>query len=193
MATSSPTLNPAQAAFVAAQPLYFVATATADSRINLSPKGMDSLRVLAPDRLIWLNATGSGNESAAHVAVDPRMTLMFCAFDGDPKILRIYGWARAVHQRDADWPTLYGLFPPLPGARQIFDLAIEQVQTSCGFAVPLYDFRGPRDKLRDWAIGKGDDGLREYWTQRNTTSIDGLPTGIVAGNLGDGSPETASP
>jgi len=168
--------------FIAEQKLFFVATATADSRINLSPKGMDSMHVLDTRRVAWLNVTGSGNETAAHVQIDPRMTLMFCAFDGAPLILRLYGKARVVHQKDADWPALYSLFKPLPGARQIFDLAVSHVQTSCGMGVPLMDYRGERGSLEAWAEKKGEAGVRDYWTQKNQASIDGLPTQILERN-----------
>lgn len=168
--------------FIGRQKMFFVGTATADSRVNISPKGMDSLRVFAPDRVAWLNVTGSGNETAAHVREQPRMTLMFCAFDGDPLILRLYGRATAVHRGDAAWPALFDRFEPLPGARQIFDLAIDLVQTSCGMAVPYYDYVDDRRLLRDWARKKGEGGLRDYWREKNQTSIDGLPTGIVAKN-----------
>ncbi len=168
--------------FIAAQKLFFVATATADSRINLSPKGMDSMRVLDANRVAWLNVTGSGNETAAHIPVDPRMTLMFCAFDGAPLILRLYGKARVVHQKDADWPSLYSRFKPLPGARQIFDLAVSHVQTSCGMGVPLMNYRGERGSLEAWAEKKGEAGVRDYWAQKNQASIDGLPTQILEHN-----------
>lgn len=165
--------------FIAAQKMYFVGTATADSRINVSPKGMDSLRVISPKRIAWLNVTGSGNETSAHVQLDARMTVMFCAFEGNPLILRLYGSARVIHQGDADWATMYALFKPLPGARQIFDLALSYVQTSCGMGVPLYDYRDERGQLDAWAVRKGDDGVREYWAQKNQSSIDGLPTHIL--------------
>ncbi|MXY26754.1 pyridoxamine 5'-phosphate oxidase family protein, partial [Candidatus Poribacteria bacterium] len=125
--------------FIENQKIFFVATATADSRINLSPKGMDSLRVVGPNRVIWLNVTGSGNETAAHVQENPRMTIMFTAFEDDPLILRIYGTAKTIHKNDTEWQQLSPLLPSLPGARQIFDLNVDLVQTSCGFAVPLYD------------------------------------------------------
>lgn len=168
--------------FIAAQKMYFVGTATADSRINVSPKGMDSLRVIHSKRVAWLSVTGSGNESSAHVQIDPRMTVMFCAFEGNPLILRLYGSARVVHHRDADWAALYALFKPLPGARQIFDLTISHVQTSCGMGVPLYDYKAERGQLDAWALRKGNDGVRDYWAQKNQASIDGLPTHIVARN-----------
>jgi hypothetical protein len=162
--------------FIAQQKMFFVGTATADSRVNVSPKGMDSLRVLGSNRVVWLNVTGSGNETSAHVQQNPRMTVMFCAFEGPPLILRLYGTARVIHPRDPEWAGLFPLFPPLPGARQIFDLAVDLVQTSCGQAVPLYTYEGNRDDLNEWAIDKGEDGLLKYQKEKNQTSMDGLPT-----------------
>ncbi len=165
--------------FITAQKLFFVATAAPQGRVNLSPKGMDTLRVLGPNRVAWLNVTGSGNETAAHLRENPRMTVMFTAFEGPPLILRLYGTARAVHPRDANWEDLVELFPPLPGARQVFDLTVEEVQTSCGMGVPFFDYAGERDDLNRWAEKKGEDGIRDYWRDRNTTSLDGQPTGIL--------------
>ena len=165
--------------FIENQRLFFVGTATADSRVNISPKGMDSLRVLGPNRVIWLNVTGSGNETAAHVQIDPRMTIMFCAFEGAPVILRLYGQARAIHHTDSDWAELYQQFALLPGARQIFELTVELVQSSCGMAVPYFDYTGERELLNDWATRKGQDGISDYWLRKNQRSIDGLATGIA--------------
>jgi len=120
----------------------------------VSPKGMDSLRLIDDNRVIWLNLTGSGNETSAHVQESPRMTLMFCAFEGDPMILRLYGQAKVVHHSDKSWKDLISLFPSLPGARQIFDMQIDLVQASCGMAVPFYDYAGDRNQLIDWAAKK---------------------------------------
>jgi hypothetical protein len=173
-------LQPDQIAFIGEQHLYFVATAAPGSRVNLSPKGMDSLRILSPGRILWLNLTGSGNETAAHLALDPRMTLMWCSFTTRPQILRAYGKARTVHRGDADWPALAGQLPDQPGARQIFEVTLDLVQSSCGFAVPFMDFREDRPVLKTWAEGKGPEGLRTYWDERNRQTIDGLPTGIEA-------------
>ena len=169
-------------AFIAAQKVFFVGTATADSRVNVSPKGMDTLRVLSNNRVVWLNLTGSGNETSAHVQQDPRMTLMFCAFEGAPLILRLYGKARVIHQNDQEWSVLYSHFTPLPGARQIFELAIELVQTSCGFGVPYLTYKQERPLLADWATKKGDDGVRNYWQEKNQVSIDNIPTHIIEKN-----------
>ncbi len=165
--------------FIAEQKLFFVATAAAEGRVNLSPKGMDSLRVLGPNRVVWLNVTGSGNETSAHIQQNPRMTLMFCAFDGAPLILRLYGKARVIHPANPEWDALMPHFAALPGARQIFDLTVDLVQASCGLAIPYYHYAGERELLNDWAKAKGPAGLREYWAQKNQVSIDGLATGIL--------------
>ncbi len=178
MARRYPHIEPVHADFIARQKLFFVATAAVGGLVNLSPKGMDSLRVLDEKRIIWLNVTGSGNETAAHVAENPRMTLMFCAFEGKPLILRLYGEARAIHPRDPDWQTLLDHFPPLPGARQIFELTVDMVQSSCGMAVPLFDYVEDREALNDWAQRKGPAGIEQYWREKNVTSLDGMPTGI---------------
>jgi len=168
--------------FISQQKMFFVGTATADSRVNISPKGMDSFRVLSESRVIWLNVTGSGNETSAHVQQNPRMTIMFCAFEGEPLILRLYGSAKVIHKNDTEWEELFGMFKPLPGARQIFDLSIDLVQSSCGMAVPYFNYVGERELLSDWAVKKGEDGLKSYWEEKNQQSIDGIPTHIVEKN-----------
>jgi hypothetical protein len=165
-------------AFIEAQHLYFVGTAAAHGRVNVSPKGLDTLRVLGPNRVVWLNLTGSGNESAAHLLENPRMTVMFCSFDREPLILRLYGTAREVQPDSPDWTELYGLFEPHVGARQIFVVDVELVQTSCGYAVPYMSFDQDRPMLDDWTDKKGPDGIADYWQQKNVLSIDGMPTGL---------------
>lgn len=170
--------------FIKAQKIFFVGTAGTDSRVNVSPKGMDSLRVLGKNRVVWLNVTGSGNETAAHVQEDARMTLMFTAFEGSPLILRLYGQARAIHKNDPEWSELIACFAPLPGARQIFDLSVDLVQTSCGMAVPCFDYVGDREMLNDWATKRGDSGIAEYWQEKNQLSLDGKRTHIVEKNIG---------
>ena len=164
--------------FIEAQKIFFTGTAATDGRINVSPKGMDALRVLSPDKLIWLNLTGSGNETAAHIRQVNRITLMWCAFDGKPLILRVYGKATAIHPKDAKWDEYLSQFNETAGARQVFEVHIESVQTSCGFAVPLMEYKEDRPILKDWAEKKGEAGVKEYWEQKNVTSIDGLETGI---------------
>jgi Pyridoxamine 5'-phosphate oxidase len=182
MAQQSDCLSEKHISFIAEQKMFFVGTATADSRVNLSPKGMNSFRVLGSNRIAWLNVTGSGNETSAHVQVLPRMTIMFCSFDGLPQILRLYGTAKAVHRTDAEWSELYSCFEALPGTRQIFDMHVKMVQSSCGMAVPLYSYEGDRESLRNWAIKQGEVGLRKYWQDKNQLSIDGIQTAIVEKN-----------
>ncbi|MFK8164528.1 MAG: pyridoxamine 5'-phosphate oxidase family protein [Lewinella sp.] len=178
MAKQFPHLNDRLSAFIAEQHLFFVATAPAVGRVNCSPKGMDSLKILGPNRIAWLNVTGSGNETAAHVLENNRMTLMWCAFNGAPLILRAYGTARTIYPADPEWAALAAQLPELPGARQIYDMQVEMVQTSCGMAVPLMDFNEDRELLKDWARKKDQQDFLDYWELKNTTSIDGLPTGM---------------
>jgi len=179
MARFYPPLEEKPRAFIAAQQMFFTATGTATSRLNLSPKGMDSLRVLSDARVAYLDLTGSGNETAAHLAHDGRMTLMWCSFDADTLILRLYGRGRAVRRQDPEWGELRRHFPALPGERQIIVLDVESVQTSCGYAVPRYTYAGERDTLARWAEKKGPVGLLDYWREKNQISIDGLPTGLL--------------
>lgn len=179
MAQQFSALSDKHVGLIEEQKIFFVATAVGAGRINLSPKGMDSFVVLGPNRVAWLNVTGSGNETAAHVQVDPRMTIMFCSFTEQPMILRLYGTAKAVHRGDPEWSGLYSSFKPLPGARQIFDVAVDLVQTSCGMAVPYFDYVGERESLNDWALAKGEEGIRQYWETKNRHSIDGIPTQVV--------------
>ncbi|SER17524.1 pyridoxamine 5'-phosphate oxidase family protein [Neolewinella agarilytica] len=164
--------------FIGSQPLFFVATAPGAGKVNCSPKGMDSLRVLSPNRIIWLNVTGSGNETAAHVLENGRMTLMWCAFSGPPLILRAYGKAKMIQPADPEWDALSDRLPDIPGARQIFDLQIDMVQTSCGMAVPYLDFKEDRNQLREWSAKKSEEELKDYHQKKNAQSLDGLPTGL---------------
>ncbi len=179
MAKFYPALEDKHAAFIRAQHVFFTASGGAGGRLNLSPKGMDSLRILDAQRVAYLDLTGSGNETAAHLRHDGRLSLMFCSFAADPLILRLYGRGRAVHQRDAQWSALRRHFPALPGERQIIVLDVDAVQTSCGYAVPLYDYRGERETLARWAEKKGSAGLLEYWREKNRVSIDGLASGLL--------------
>ncbi len=168
--------------FINEQKIYFVGTATNDSRVNISPKGMDSFKVLGPNRVIWLNVTGSGNETAAHIQANNRMTIMFLAFDGSPNILRLYGQAKAVHKNDAQWEALSSHFTLLPGTRQIFDMSVDLIQNSCGMSVPLYSYEEDRDLLSNWATKQGNEGIEKYWEKKNQKSIDGLETKILEKN-----------
>lgn len=174
MAKFYASLSPELSAFIRAQHIFFTASAAPSGRINLSPKGLQTLRVLDPTQVAYLDLTGSGAETAAHLKVDGRLTLMFCSFEGAPLILRLYGTGRLVRPQDSQWESLYALFPPLPGARQVVVLDIESVQTSCGFGVPVYEYQEERNELIHWAVKKGEDGLRRYRDEKNRRSIDGL-------------------
>ncbi|MDQ2091480.1 pyridoxamine 5'-phosphate oxidase family protein [Marimonas arenosa] len=176
MATQFPAFEPQHIAFIEEQHIFFVGTAAPDGRVNLSPKGSDSLRVPGPNRILWRNLTGSGNETAGHLMQANRMTLMWCAFTTRPLILRAYGAARTIHSDDPEWVELNSHFPPHIGARQVYDMAIDLVQTSCGYAVPLMDFRADRDTLDIWSEDRGADGIRTYWDKKNGQTIDGAPT-----------------
>ncbi len=171
-------LNDKLQEFVVEQKIFFVGTAASDGRVNVSPKGMDSLKILSENQLIWLNLTGSGNETAAHLLEKSRMTLMFCSFEGKPLILRIYGKARAIHPRDEEWSKWITLFPDYPGSRQIFLLDIDSAQTSCGFAVPNFKYQEDRSDLVYWTEKIGDEGVKNYWKEKNQISIDGKPTRV---------------
>jgi hypothetical protein len=164
--------------FIAAQQIFFVATAplSPTGHVNLSPKGLDSFRLLSPRKVAYLDLTGSGNETSAHLQENGRITFMFCALQGKPMILRLFGQGRTILPDSPDWNTLYPLFSNLPGTRQIFVAAIDRVQTSCGTGVPLFDYQQQRDELVQWAIKKGEDGVQTYQQQKNRVSIDGLMT-----------------
>ena len=176
MAKFFPRLDEHLRDFIAEQKIFFTATAPADGRINLSPKGMDTLRCLDDSTIAYLDLTGSGNETAAHLSETGRMTIMMCSFSESPLILRLYGRGRVVHPGDAEWDALHAHFPAYPGERQIVVLEIESAQTSCGFAVPVFELKAERQMLVEWTLKKGEDGIREYRREKNRVSIDGLPT-----------------
>jgi hypothetical protein len=178
MAERFDSLSDKHIAFIEAQHMFFVGTAGAEGMVNVSPKGMDSFRVVDNTKVLWLNLTGSGNETAAHILENSRMTVMFCSFDKLPLILRLYGQAKVIHERDGEWAERIKLFPEYTGARQIFEIDLELVQTSCGYAVPFYELKGERPTLRKWADNRGRDGIETYWEEKNTTSLDGQETGI---------------
>lgn len=178
MAKQFPDIQDDHRRFIAEQHIYFTASAAPDGRVNVSPKGMESLAVLGPNRIIWLNLTGSGNETAGHLMEHPRVTLMWCSFTTRPLILRAYGTARAIYPTDADWSELASHFPAHRSARQIFDMAVDMVQTSCGYAVPFMDYAGERDTMQKWVDGKSDADLLTYKKDRNTVTLDGKPTGL---------------
>jgi len=182
MAKQFPRIEPAHRDVLLRQKVFFTASAAADARVNVSPKGLDALRVLGPDAVCYLDHTGSGNETAAHLLASGRLTIMTCAFEGPPLILRLYGAGRILKRGGAEYAALlasaFGGEEPA-GARHIVHLAVDLVQTSCGFGVPLFDYVEERPTLTRWAEAKGEEGLDAYRREKNTQSIDGLPTGLL--------------
>jgi hypothetical protein len=166
--------------FIEKQKMFFTATAplSAEGHVNLSPKGLDSFRVLSDTRVMYLDINGSGNESSAHMLENGRITFMFCAFDGPPLILRLYGKGRTVLPADEGWNDFIKAFDLDIAARQIIVADIHMVQTSCGFSVPLYDYSGERDHAFKWSAKKGPEGLEKYQEEKNLVSLDGLPTAL---------------
>ena len=176
MGSTSPDISPDLEAWIREQPVFFVATAPSDGgHVNVSPKGLDTLRVLGPDRVAYLDLTGSGVETIAHLRDNGRVTLMWCAFSGNPRIARVYGSGTVHPFGTPEFDALAAHFDELPGRRSIIDVRVERVSTSCGYAVPLMHYAGERERLLDWARKKGDDGIVDYWGSKNAESIDGLP------------------
>lgn len=182
MGTKYDKLNNKIIDFIEQQKIFFVASATSDSYINLSPKGMDSLKILDNNRVIWMNATGSTNETSAHVQRDGRMTIMFSSFEKEPLIVKLIGTAKVVHKNDNEWEKLSPYLPDMPGARQIFDLKIDFALTVCGMAVPFFEYKGERNDLKKWAKEQGDEGLKKYWEKKNQLSLNNEPTYILEKN-----------
>jgi hypothetical protein len=174
-------ITPELAKFIRAQPVFFVATAAPGSRINLSPKGMDTFRVLDEKRVAYLDLTGSGNETAAHLRHDGRITIMFCSFDANAEIARIYGRGAVIRPADARWAELIAHFPKISGVRQIMEINVESAMTSCGYGVPRMGEVGEmtgRDTLEKYWATRGEEKKEQYWHKHNVRSIDGLPTGM---------------
>ena len=187
MAKQYPSISGAHRDFISRQRLFFVASAAPGSRVNVSPRSTDSLRLLGANAVAYLDRTGSGNETAAHIRAGGRVTVMFCAFDGLPSILRLYGHG-VVHRRSGETygrllDEEFGGEAPL-GTRQIVTLDVDLVQTSCGFGVPLFEYRGERAAMDRWAEAKGEAGIDAYWREKNVSSIDGLPTGLFEEETG---------
>jgi Pyridoxamine 5'-phosphate oxidase len=173
-------------AFIERQHVFFVGTAPTDPQghLNLSPKGLDTFRVLGPNTVAYLDLTGSGIETVAHLRENGRITIMFCAFEGRPLIVRLHGRGRVVEPGDAGWDALIAGFPEYPGARSVIVVDVARIADSCGYAVPLYEFKGERSQLLDWAEGKGPGGLETYREGNNRASIDGLEGLRSAGGEG---------
>ncbi|WP_372663372.1 pyridoxamine 5'-phosphate oxidase family protein [Cohnella sp.] len=164
--------------FIRRQHLFFVGSAplSEEGHVNVSPKGHDSFRILSENRVAYLDMTGSGNETSAHIHENGRVTVMFCAFEGPPNILRLYGTGTVVLPGSSEWESLYPLFTPLPGARQIITIDVHKVQTSCGYSIPFMTYEDERETLQRWSVQKGEEGLKQYRQEKNSASIDGLPT-----------------
>lgn len=182
MAKDYPALTAHHREFIARQHMFFTATAAPGARINLSPRSTDMFRVLDDNAVLYLDRTGSGNETAAHLKADGRMTIMMCAVEGPPLILRLYGRGRAIRRGSDEYAALlaqhYAGTEPL-GARQMIRLDFDLVKTSCGYGVPFHDYKGERDTMDKWARAKGEDGIAAYWEEKNLLSQDGLPTGLL--------------
>ncbi|MGG4439319.1 pyridoxamine 5'-phosphate oxidase family protein [Brevibacillus fortis] len=171
-------LRPEHEAFIKKQQMFFVASAPMDTdgHVNLSPKGYDSLRILSPTEVAYLDLTGSGNETSAHLQENGRITIMFCAFEGPPLIMRLYGKGTVILPDTPRWDELVNDFPLLPGARQIITVNIQEVKTSCGWAIPFYSFSKERETLQKWTLAKDEQELLAYQQENNVRSMDGLPT-----------------
>lgn len=181
MAKQFPRLEPHHHRFIEAQHMFFTASAAPGGHVNVSPRSTDLFRVLGDTSVMYLDRTGSGNETAAHLRADGRLTIMFCAVAGPPLILRLYGLGRVIHRSSDEYAgRLTGHFAgeaPL-GARQMIHLDVDLVQTSCGYGVPLFEYREERSQMDAWAKAKGVDGIEDYWRQKNRSSLDGAPTGL---------------
>jgi hypothetical protein len=190
MSHTGTTIDDRLAAWLAQQRLFFVATAplSADGHINVSPKGLDTFRILDPQTVAYLDLTGSGIETVSHVKENGRIVIMFCAFEGPPKIVRIYGQGEVIEPSNAEFTALLALFPEQPGVRSILRIHVNRVADSCGFGVPLYEHRGERTLLGDWATKKGPEGIAEYQQTKNARSIDDLPGLQAATSAGGGHP-----
>ena len=183
-------IEPEHRAFIEQQRIFFVASAPPRGRVNVSPKGLSSFRVLAENDVAYLDCTGSGSETRAHLVAsdDKRLTIMFCAFEGDPVILRLYGQGQSLMRGTPEYAALIPQFEEVPGARQIVRLDVDLVQTSCGLGVPLFDYKQERGSLVRYWTAQGIDNLRKYWSLKNKNSIDGLPTGFDPDSMIPGTP-----
>ena len=172
-----PSIDDSVRQFIQAQPVFFVGSAplSSNGNVNISPKGLDTLRILGASTVAYLDLTGSGIETVAHLKENGRIVLMFCSFQGPPKILRLYGRGRVVERQQADFPDLVGRFPEYEGTRSIVVIEVSRIADSCGYGVPLLRYDGERDQLSAWARKQGPEGLKNYRVGRNQKSIDGLP------------------
>lgn len=189
MAKKFPAMTPEHIEFIQRQKIFFVGSSplSAEHRVNVTPKGYDCLRVLGESRVAYLDASGSGNDTSANLMENGRITLMFCSFETNPLIMRLYGKGRVILPGEEGWDELIPLFPWIPGGRQIIEATIDLVQTSCGFGVPFFEYKGERETLAKSGAKKEENGMEAYWVEKNAVSIDGLPTplGLRLGNKAD--------
>ncbi len=181
MAKFFETLEPHHHRFIAAQHMFFTATAAPTGHVNMSPRSTDLFRILGDNSAMYLDRTGSGNETASHLRINDRLTIMFCAVAGPPLIMRLFGKGRVIHRDSEEFASLlrdeFDNAAPL-GARQMIYLDFDIVQTSCGYGVPLFDYREERPQMDAWATAKGVDGIEAYWREKNQVSLDGFPSGL---------------
>ena len=177
MASFTDSIKPDLAEWISEQPMFFVATAPlqADGHVNMSPKGLDSFRIIDERTVAYLDLTGSGAETVAHLKENGRITIMFCAFSGNPQIVRLFGTGRSVHPGDEGWQEAVSRFPTFLSARSVITVDVHKVGSSCGFGVPLMDLVADRDRIPAWAAAKGAEAMPAYWSSKNATSLDGLP------------------
>ena len=179
MAVKFESINKVHKEFIEKQKMFVIGSAGADGFINISPKGMDSFKIIDENTVVWMNHTGSGNETSAHVQENGRMTIMFNSFDKAPLILKLYGKAIVIHDKDKRWEEMSSHFIEFIGARQFFEMKVELVLTSCGFGVPQYKYIGERNKLQKWAEKKGREGMKVYWSEKNTKTLNGVDTNVM--------------
>jgi hypothetical protein len=179
MAVKFESINKVHRAFIEKQKMFVIGSAGADGFVNVSPKGMDSFKIIDENTVVWMNHTGSGNETSAHVQENGRMTIMFSSFDKIPLILKLYGEATVIHDADSKWDEMSAHFEEFVGARQFFEMKVELVLTSCGFGVPQYKYIGERNKLQKWAEKKGREGMKAYWSEKNVVTLNGIQTNVM--------------
>lgn len=179
MAVKFDSINKVHKEFIEQQKMFFIGSAGAEGYINVSPKGMDTFKIIDENTVVWLNHTGSGNETSAHVQENGRMTIMFNSFDKAPMILKLYGKAKVIHEKDDEWEEMSSYFDAFVGARQFFEMHVELVLTSCGFGVPQYKYIGERNKLQKWANKVGREGMAEFWKENNQVTLDGVETKVL--------------
>jgi len=179
MAVKFESINRSHREFIEKQKMFVIGSAGAEGFINVSPKGMDSFKIIDENTVVWMNHTGSGNETSAHVQENGRMTIMFNSFDKAPLILKLYGQATVIHDADERWEEMRSHFVEFVGVRQFFEMKVELVLTSCGFGVPQYKYIGERNMLQKWAEKKGREGMKIYWSEKNIESLDGVKTNVM--------------